>query len=104
MILARPDSAVHALLAHAQWCDSLGAAARAWAEAHHCTAPQAVTCHAGQLTLLVDDAASGTTLRYRANELLRFLQQHHQLSATRVTVKIQPRAVPQTRRTRLYNR
>ncbi|TAM10214.1 MAG: hypothetical protein EPN72_06825 [Nevskiaceae bacterium] len=94
LILTRPGSAVSALLEHAQWCDTLGDAARTWAAAHHCTAPQAVTCHAGLLIVHVSDAASGTALRYRANELLRFLQLHYALPVTRVTVRIQPHAEP----------
>lgn len=89
-LLTGPGSPAAAMLAQAERLGTYGRALREWSKSHACAAPRAVNLRDGVLVVHVDNAASGTALRFRSSELLGFLQDRLGPDCLRIDVKIRP--------------
>ena len=65
-------------------------ACRAWSDEPWMEAIRVVNLRGNTLVMHADNAAALTALRYRREQLLGYLREHHQLPLTRLEVRVRP--------------
>lgn len=85
-----PGSSVQHLLARAGRLAAIQAAIRDWAGEPLASSLTIANERDGVLVVYAASAAALTQLRYKQQELIQFLREHHALAPTKLEVKINP--------------
>lgn len=90
-LISQPGG-LEALVKQAQTVQSINELVRRWHDQSWATSLRVANFRSGTLVIFADNAATLTTLRFKSDLLIEFLNKEHGLTVERIEAKVRPQA------------